>query len=76
MAKELFETGLQVRREVLGAEYVDAAVSQADDFSRPFQELVTEYCWGDLVQTGPQPQDPQPDQPARRRNSRDGRLRD
>jgi 4-carboxymuconolactone decarboxylase len=46
MNSELFEKGLQVRREVLGAEYVDASISQADDFSRPLQELVTEYCWG------------------------------
>ena len=48
MASELFEKGLQVRREVLGAEYVDASISQADDFSRPMQELVTEFCWGKL----------------------------
>jgi 4-carboxymuconolactone decarboxylase len=46
MTKELFEAGLKVRREVLGAEYVDASIAQADDFSRPLQELVTEYCWG------------------------------
>jgi 4-carboxymuconolactone decarboxylase len=46
MTSELFEKGLKVRREVLGAEYVDASISQADDFSRPIQELVTEYCWG------------------------------
>jgi len=46
MTSELFEKGLQIRREVLGAEYVDASISQADDFSRPLQELVTEYCWG------------------------------
>ena len=46
MNKELFEIGLQIRREVLGAEYVDKSISQADDFSRPLQELVTEYCWG------------------------------
>ena len=46
MTSELFEKGLQVRREVLGAAYVDAAISQTDDFSRPLQELVTEYCWG------------------------------
>ena len=46
MTRELFDAGLKVRREVLGAEYVDAAISQADDFSRPLQELVTEYCWG------------------------------
>jgi 4-carboxymuconolactone decarboxylase len=46
MTSELFEKGLQIRREVLGAEHVDASMSQADDFSRPLQELVTEYCWG------------------------------
>jgi len=46
MNKELFETGLRIRREVLGAEHVDKSLSQADDFNRPLQELVTEYCWG------------------------------
>ena len=46
MTSELFEKGLQIRREVLGAEHVDASISQADDFSRPLQELVTEYCGG------------------------------
>jgi 4-carboxymuconolactone decarboxylase len=48
MTRELFEKGLQIRREVLGAEHVDASISQADDFSRPLQELVTEYCWGNI----------------------------
>ena len=48
MASELFEKGLNVRREVLGAEHVEASMSQADDFSRPLQELVTEYCWGNV----------------------------
>ena len=48
MASELFEKGLKVRREVLGAEHVEASMSQADDFSRPLQELVTEYCWGNI----------------------------
>jgi hypothetical protein len=46
MTKELLEAGLKVRREVLGAEYVDASIALADDFNRPLQELVTEYCWG------------------------------
>jgi 4-carboxymuconolactone decarboxylase len=41
-----YEKGLKNRREVLGAEYVDNAIRSADDFSRPLQELVTEYCWG------------------------------
>jgi len=41
-----FDDGLAVRREVLGAEYVDRALAAADDFNRPIQELSTEYCWG------------------------------
>jgi len=44
--KELFDKGLAVRKEVLGAEYVDKALQSADDFNRDFQELVSEYCWG------------------------------
>jgi alkylhydroperoxidase/carboxymuconolactone decarboxylase family protein YurZ len=35
-----------VRRAVLGAEHVDRSLEQASPFSRPMQELVTEYCWG------------------------------
>jgi 4-carboxymuconolactone decarboxylase len=46
MAESMFDKGLKVRKEVLGAEYVEAALSSADDFNRPFQELVTEYAWG------------------------------
>jgi 4-carboxymuconolactone decarboxylase len=41
-----YERGLATRREVLGAEYVDKALEGATPFSRPMQELVTEYCWG------------------------------
>jgi 4-carboxymuconolactone decarboxylase len=41
-----YEQGLKVRREVLGAEHVDRSLAAASDFSRPVQELVTEYCWG------------------------------
>jgi 4-carboxymuconolactone decarboxylase len=48
MNKELFDQGLATRREVLGAEYVDASIRNADDFNRPMQELVTQYCWGDI----------------------------
>jgi 4-carboxymuconolactone decarboxylase len=46
MDKATYEKGLKVRREVLGADYVDKAIAGADDFNRPLQELVTEYCWG------------------------------
>ena len=48
MNKEQFEKGLATRRAVLGADYVDRAIASADDFSRPMQELVTEYCWGEI----------------------------
>jgi 4-carboxymuconolactone decarboxylase len=46
MSKEVYEKGLAIRREVLGAEHVDNAIKNADAFNRPLQELVTEYCWG------------------------------
>jgi 4-carboxymuconolactone decarboxylase len=45
---ELFARGLAVRREVLGADYVDASIANADDFMVAFQKLVTEYCWGEI----------------------------
>lgn len=48
MNKELFDQGLKTRREVLGAEYVDNSIRNADDFSMPMQEHVTQYCWGDI----------------------------
>jgi 4-carboxymuconolactone decarboxylase len=48
MNQSLYDQGLKTRREVLGAEYVDAAIASADDFNRPLQELVTQYCWGDV----------------------------
>jgi len=44
--KKLYETGLEIRREVLGREYVDNSLKGATDFNRTFQEMVTEYCWG------------------------------
>ncbi|MSO94976.1 MAG: 4-carboxymuconolactone decarboxylase [Thermoleophilia bacterium] len=46
MSTERFEAGLAVRREVLGAEYVERALAGADSFNRDFQELATEFCWG------------------------------
>jgi len=46
--KEMYEKGLKIRREVLGAEFVDNAIASADDFNRPLQEIVTQYCWGEV----------------------------
>jgi len=46
MNDELFERGLEIRKSVLGAEYVEKSIANADDFNMPMQRLVTEYCWG------------------------------
>ena len=46
MDKKTYDEGLAVRRAVLGAEYVDKSVRSADEFTKPMQDLVTEYCWG------------------------------
>ena len=46
MNKEVFERGLEIRKSVLGKEFVEKSFAAADDFNLPMQELVTEYCWG------------------------------
>ena len=46
MDRKLMEAGLAARRAVLGDEYVDRAMKNADSFNQPFQEIVSEYCWG------------------------------
>jgi 4-carboxymuconolactone decarboxylase len=42
----LLDAGEQVRRAVLGDAHVDRSLENATDFTRPLQDLVTEYCWG------------------------------
>ena len=44
MNDELFQRGLEIRRAVLGAEFVDKALASADEFNMPLQRLVMEYC--------------------------------
>jgi len=46
MSNEKFEKGLALRKQVLGADYVEKSMASADSFSMPMQELSTEYCWG------------------------------
>ena len=43
---DLFEKGLAKRKATLGAEYVEKNLAVADDFTRPFQEAMTAWCWG------------------------------
>ncbi|MFJ8795831.1 4-carboxymuconolactone decarboxylase [Streptomyces sp. NPDC102462] len=45
---DTYETGLKIRREVLGDAHVDRALAQSDDFSGDFQEFVTRYAWGEI----------------------------
>jgi 4-carboxymuconolactone decarboxylase len=44
-SSEMFDRGLQTRREVLGADYVDRSLAQADDFMMAFQRVTTEWAW-------------------------------
>ena len=46
MDQRTFDKGREVRTAVLGEAYVQASMQNADEFSRPLQDLVTEYCWG------------------------------
>jgi 4-carboxymuconolactone decarboxylase len=46
MDQKTHDKGLEIRKAVLGEAYVNNALKNADSFNKPFQELVTEYCWG------------------------------
>jgi 4-carboxymuconolactone decarboxylase len=48
MPGEVYERGLALRKEVLGAEYVERSFANGDAFSTAIQELSTEYCWGTI----------------------------
>ena len=52
MNDEKYNAGMSVRREVLGNEYVDKAVSNMTEFTQPLQEMVTENCWGEVWTRG------------------------
>lgn len=46
MKSEVFEKGMEIRKAVLGEEYVNKSLSDPDQLWAPLQELITEYCWG------------------------------
>lgn len=48
MDREAFARGLELRRAVLGSEYVNRALEKSGDIAAGFQQLVTEYCWGSV----------------------------
>jgi len=47
-AADTFAAGLQVRREMFGPALAEQAVNSATDFTRPLQEIVTRYCFGEI----------------------------
>ena len=48
MSGGAYERGMEVRREVLGDEHVDAAIERTTDFTAEFQDLITRYAWGEI----------------------------
>ena len=48
MTEDIFNNGMKVRREVLGAQHVDKAESKKDDFTEEFQNFITRYAWGEI----------------------------
>ena len=46
MDEKLFDKGLKKRKATLGAEYVEKNLANADEFTKPFQEAMTAWCWG------------------------------
>lgn len=46
--QERYEAGMTMRRRVLGSAHVDRSLAKASEFAMPMQELVTEYCWGEI----------------------------
>ena len=45
---ELYKKGLEIRRDVLGKDYVDQALAKINEFNGPFQEFITRYAWGEV----------------------------
>lgn len=48
MNKQRFDDGHKVRCEVMGSERINNVMKNADSFTRPIHNLITEYCWGEI----------------------------
>jgi len=48
LGNERYKAGLKIRREVVGAEQVDAWLAGGDDFTAPLEEIITEFGWGTI----------------------------
>lgn len=48
MSDPKYDEGLNIRREVLGSEYVDRSISSATEFTSDFQNFITRYAWGEV----------------------------
>lgn len=48
--QEAFDRGLALRRDMFGTAGADRAIESASDFSKPLQETVTRFCFGEIWQ--------------------------
>ena len=48
MTSDSYDSGMKVRREVLGDAHVDAAIERTTEFTAEFQDLITRYAWGEI----------------------------
>ena len=46
--KERYETGLGVRKQVLGEAHVERSLTNRNSFNEDFQDLITRYAWGEI----------------------------
>lgn len=43
-----YQAGLAMRKKVLGPDYVENSIKKAGEFGRPFQDMSTEFAWGNV----------------------------
>ena len=48
MSKDSFDRGLTKRRQVMGDDFVDRALGQADELTMPMQDFVTRVAWDEI----------------------------
>lgn len=48
MNNDSIEAGLKTRSEVLGTAHVASSLNSADEFSKPMEDFVSEYCWHEI----------------------------
>ena len=53
MTSKLYERGLEMRKQVLGAAHVEQTLANTNKFTQPLQDMVNEYCWATVTSITP-----------------------